>query len=313
MTLPISPPIAPALARSAAELPAGEDWLFERKWDGFRTIVFVDGDDVFVQSRNGKPMSRYFPELEFPRGRYVLDGELVIRDDSGDELFETLQGRIHPAESRVKMLSQETPATFIAFDLLADGDESLLALPFAERRERLETAAPEGIELTPLGDRDAAEGWLQTAEGAMAKKPAALYIPGKRDGMTKIKRVRTIDTVVMGWRPGKHEGTVGSLILGLYDTDGELRTIGHTSAFSAKRARELVDELAPYESGEHGSAAPSRWSADRDLEWRSLRPELVVEVSFDHRSGHRIRHGAKLLRFREDRDPGSCEISQLES
>ncbi len=303
----------PALAKAAAELPAGDDWLFERKWDGFRTIVFVDGDDVFVQSRNGKPMSRYFPELSFAPGHYVLDGELLIRDADGEEQFETLQGRIHPAESRVQMLSKETPASFIAFDLLAEGDESLLELPFAERRKRLESLGVPGIEITPLGDRDAAEGWLQTAEGAMAKKADALYVPGKRDGMIKIKRVRTIDTVVMGWRPGKHEGTVGSLILGLYDEDGELRTVGHTSAFNAKRAHELVDELAPYESGEHGSAAPSRWSADRDLEWRSLRPELVVEVSFDHRSGHRIRHGAKLLRFRSDRDPETCEISQLES
>ncbi len=313
MALPISPPLAPALARAAAELPAGDGWLFERKWDGFRTIVFVDGDEVFVQSRNGKPMSRYFPELRFPLGRYVLDGELVIRDDDGEEMFEALQERIHPAKSRVDMLAEKTPATFIAFDLLADGDEALLDTPFSKRRARLEALAPEGIELTPLGDRGAAEEWLQTAEGAMAKRADALYVPGKRDGMFKIKRVRTIDTVIVGWRPGKAEGTVGSLILGLYDPEGELRVVGHTSAFSAKRARELVDELAEYESGESGTAAPSRWTADRDLEWRSLRPELVVEVSFDHKSGHRIRHGAKLLRFRTDREPASCHISQLES
>ena len=213
MTLPISPPLGPALARAAAELPDGDGWLFERKWDGFRTIVFVDGDEVFVQSRNGKPMSRYFPELSFPNGRYVLDGELLIRDADGEEQFETLQGRIHPAESRVQMLAKETPATFIAFDLLAIGDESLLDTPFAERRKRLEKEAPNEIELTPLGDRAAAEGWLQTAEGTMAKKADARYVPGKRDGMFKIKRVRTIDTVVVGWRPGKAEGTVGSLIL----------------------------------------------------------------------------------------------------
>jgi ATP-dependent DNA ligase len=313
VTLPISPPLGPALARAAAELPDGDGWLFERKWDGFRTIVFVDGDEVFVQSRNGKPMSRYFPELSFPAGRYVLDGELVIRDADGEEQFETLQGRIHPAESRVQLLAKETPATFIAFDLLAIGDEGLLETPFGERRKRLEAEAPKAIELTPLGDRAAAEGWLQSAEGAMAKRADALYVPGKRDGMFKIKRVRTIDTVVVGWRPGKAEGTVGSLILGLYDPEGELRVVGHTSAFSAKRAKELVGELARFESGEHGTAAPSRWSSERDLEWRSLRPELVVEVSFDHRSGRRIRHGAKLLRFRDDRDPSSCEISQLES
>ena len=313
MTLPVSPPLAPALARAAAELPTGDEWVFERKWDGFRTVVFVDGDEVFVQSRNGKPMNRYFPELVFPPGRYVLDGELVIRDEHGQELFDALQGRIHPAESRVKMLAEQTPATFIAFDLIAEGDESLIDVPFEQRRARLEALQLKGIELTPLGDATAAGEWLDTAEGAMAKRRSAPYLSGKRDGMMKIKRVRTIDTVLVGWRPGKHEGTVGSLILGLYGDDGELHVVGHTSGFTAKRSRELVDELGPYESGDSGSAAPSRWSSDRDLEWRGLRPELVAEVSFDHRSGRRIRHGAKLLRFRDDRDPESCHIDQLDS
>ena len=275
--------------------PAGDGWLFERKWDGFRTIVFVDGDEVFVQSRNGKPMSRYFPELRFPPGRYVLDGELVIRDDDGEEMFEALQERIHPAKSRVDMLADQTPATFIAFDLLADGDEALLDTPFSQRRSRLEALAPEGIELTPLGDRDAAERWLQTAEGAMAKRADALYVPGKRDGMFKIKRVRTIDTVIVGWRPGKAEGTVGSLILGLYDPQGELRVVGHTSAFSAKRARELVDELAEYESGETAPRPPAAglptaiWSGGRfgpSWWWRSVSTTRAVTGSATAQSSY---------------------------
>jgi ATP-dependent DNA ligase len=314
VTLPLEPPLLPQLARSAPELPDGDGWVFERKWDGFRAIAFVDGDELHLQSRNGRPLVRYFPELRFPPGRYVLDGELVIRDSAGGEEFDALQERIHPAASRVAMLAERTPARFVAFDLLAHDDRSLLELPFAERRAALEAMIAEPLELAAATtDRAAAAEWLRDAEGVIAKRVDAAYLPGKREGMLKIKRVRTIDCVAVGWRPGKAKGTVGSIILGLYDDGEEPAVVGHTSGFTAARARELVDILAPYESGEQGTGAPSRWSADRDLEWRALRPELVVEVSFDHRSGRRIRHGAKLLRLREDRDPRSCRIDQLDS
>jgi len=313
MALPLQPPLMPQLARSAGELPEGDGWVFERKWDGFRAIAFVDGDEVHLQSRNGRPLSRYFPELRFPPGRYVLDGELVIRDAHGGEQFEALQERIHPAASRVAMLAERTPARFVAFDLLAQDGRALLELPFAERRAELERWVSDPVELAAATtDRATAEDWLQSTEGVIAKRVDAAYQPGKREGMLKIKRVRTIDCVAVGWRPGKAAGTVGSIILGLYDGD-DLAVVGHTSGFTAARARELVGVLEPYESGDHGTGAPSRWSSDRELEWRSLRPEIVVEVSFDHRSGRRIRHGARLLRFRDDRDPRSCEIDQLDS
>jgi ATP-dependent DNA ligase len=314
VTLPLEPPLLPQLARSASELPEGDGWVFERKWDGFRAIAFVDGDELHLQSRNGKPLGRYFPELRFPPGRYVVDGELVIRDSDGGEEFDALQERIHPAASRVAMLAESTPARFVAFDLLAHDDRSLLEVPFSERRASLEQMIAEPLELAAAtDDRSAASEWLRDTEGVIAKRVDAPYLPGKREGMLKIKRVRTIECVAVGWRPGKAEGTVGSIILGLYGDGEEPAVVGHTSGFTAARARELVDILAPYESGEHGTGAPSRWSADRDLEWRALRPELVVEVSFDHRSGRRIRHGAKLLRLREDRDPRSCRIDQLDS
>lgn len=313
MSLPLSPPLPTQLAVSARELPEGEGWSFEPKWDGFRAIAFVDGDDVFLQSRNGRPLGRYFPELRFPAGRYVLDGELVIRSEGGED-FGALQERIHPAASRVAMLAERTPATYVAFDLLAEDDRSLLELPFADRRAALEAMIADPLELTPATtDAGSASGWLHTAEGVMAKRVDAAYHPGKREGMQKIKRVRTIDCVVVGWRHGKAEGTAGSIILGLYDAEGGLHVVGHSSGFTAKRARELVGELTPLESGQSGTTAPSRWDSDRELEWRSLRPELVAEVSFDHKSGGCIRHGAKLLRWRPDRDPASCGIEQLDS
>lgn len=325
---PLSPPIQPQLARSRETLPAGEGWAYEPKYDGFRAIVFAGGEQPYVQSRGGKPLARYFPELELPAGRYAIDGELVTLDDDGREVFDALQNRIHPAESRVRMLAEQTPVLFRAFDLLARDDETLLEKPFAERRKALAElirgldGAAEGgpggwtagsIELTPLTlDPEAAEPWLERGEGVIAKELDAPYRPGERKGMVKIKRLRTIDAVVAGWRPGKEEGTVGSLILGLYDGD-ELRVVGHTSGLKAQEKRDLVARLAPYETGERGSADPSRWAADRDLEWISLRPELVLEVSFDHVAAGRIRHGSKILRWRTDRDPRSCTFEQLES
>jgi ATP-dependent DNA ligase len=314
MGLPLSSPLLPQLAKSAAELPIGDGWRYEPKFDGFRAVVFVDGDDMMIQSRGGKALGRYFPELRFPAGRYVLDGEIVIRDGAGREDFEALQSRIHPAASRVALLADEIPATFVAFDLLAVDDETLLDTPFARRRERLEQFVADPIALSPLvTTADEAAAWLETAEGVIAKDADAPYLPGERRGMVKIKRIRTIDCVVMGWRPGKAEGTVGSLILGCYEPDGRLRVVGHSSGFSAKQKKELPAFLAPYETGERGSADPSRWSADRDLEWVALRPELVVEITFDHASAGRIRHGTKVLRFRDDKPPAACTVDQLDA
>jgi ATP-dependent DNA ligase len=316
VALPLKPPVEPQLALSRKELPRGEEWVYEPKYDGFRALAFVERDEVFLQSRSGRPLRRYFPELEFPPGRYVIDGELVIVDADGREEFDRLQNRLHPAESRVRMLAAETPALFRAFDLLAEGRRKLLAKPFEERRAELEALVggfdgPGSLELTPIVQTaEEAEPLLQSGEGVIAKELAAPYRPGERKGMVKIKRLRTADCVVVGWRPGKEEGTVGSLILGLYEGD-ELRVVGHMSGIRAKQKRELVKTLAPYGTGDRGSGDPSRWDARRDLEWVVLRPELVVEVTFDHVSSNRIRHGAKLLRWREDKDPTECTFDQL--
>jgi ATP-dependent DNA ligase len=313
VTLPLSPPIKPQLALTRKLLPLGEEWAYEPKLDGFRAIVFVDGEDAYVQSRGGKELARYFPELSFAPGRWVLDGELVIRDAEGNLEFDALQQRIHPAQSRIELLSKEIPADYIVFDLLAEGDESLLEAPLAERRRRLEAIAKgAGLELTPLTpDAAQAETWLGSIEGVMAKQLDAPYQPGKRKGMAKVKRERTIDCVVMGWRPGKEEGTVGSLILGLYD-GGELRTVGHISGFSMAAKRSMREMLAPLETGESGTAEPSRWTGGRDLEWVALRPELVIEIGYDHAAAGRIRHGGRFHRFRDDKAPKDCKFDQLD-
>src|ERR1700712_1039706 len=230
MPLPLTPPLSPQLARSRTSLPEGDGWAYEPKFDGFRALVFVDGDEVVITSRNGKPLDRYFPEVvaSLPAGRYVLDGEIVA------ETFDTLGQRIHPAKSRIERLSVETPAHLIAFDLLAQADDVLLDLPYRERRERLVGAALPGVELAPVAwTADDARGWLDTEEGVIAKEADAPYRPGERVGMVKVKRVRTIDAVVMGWRPGKADGTLGAIILALYGPDGNLRVVGHSSGFSA--------------------------------------------------------------------------------
>jgi ATP-dependent DNA ligase len=267
VALPLSPPLEPQLARSRASLPEDEGWAYEPKYDGFRALAFVDGDEVYLQSRGKKPLRRYFPELAFPAGRYVLDG-----------------------------------------------DETLLELPLADRRTELQKLVSDPVRLAPsTASRAEAEPWLHSAEGVIAKRLDAPYRPGKRDGMVKVKRVRTMDCVVVGWRPGKEEGTVGSLILGLYDEAGELHVIGHTSGLKAAQKHQLVDELGPYETGERGAGDPSRWATERELEWIVLRPELVVEVSYDHASGGRIRHGTKLLRWREDKPPKACTLDQLDA
>jgi len=319
VSLPLKPPVAPELALSRKQLPEGDRYCYEIKLDGFRCLAFVDGEEVYLQSRNGRPLGRYFPELTFPPGRYVLDGEIVVRDGDGHEDFDALGQRIHPAASRIERLAGETPAAYVAFDLLARDDEELLERPFTERRAALEALlddkrfAASPVELMPtVASAAEAERWLQGAEGAIAKERDAPYRPGERKGMVKVKRVRTIDAVVVGWRPGKHEGTVGALILGLYDGD-ELRVVGHCSGLSAAEKKRLVGFLEPYETGERGSGDPSRWSAGRELEWIGLRPELVVEIDFDHVSAGRIRHGAKLRRWREDKPPRECTYDQLGS
>lgn len=313
MNLPLEPPIKPQLALTRKQLPVGEEWAYEQKLDGFRAIVFVDGDETYIQSRGAKALARYFPELSFPPGRYVLDGELVIRDAEGNLEFDALQSRIHPAESRIALLAGEIPADYVAFDLLAEGEESLLGVPFGERRARLEELAKgRPLELSVLSrDTARAEEWLRTTEGTMAKQLDALYLPGKRKGMAKVKREREIDCVVMGWRPGKEEGTVGSLILGLYDGE-DLRPVGHISGFTAETKRALRTLLEPLETGQSGTAEPSRWSGGRDLHWVALRPELVIEVGYDHAATGRIRHGARFRRFRDDKDPRECLFSDLD-
>lgn len=314
MALALKPPIQPQLARSRAELPVGEQWAYEPKYDGFRAIVFVDGEETMIQSRGGKPLARYFPELRFPPGRYVLDGEIVIDGADGAQDFDALSQRIHPAESRINMLAETTPARYLAFDLLALDGESVIAQPFAERRAALERAADGRIDLTPLTrTAEQAKPWLRRGEGVVAKELDAPYRPGERKGMVKVKRQRTIDAVVVGYRPGKEDGTVGSLILGLYDRSGRLRVVGHSSGLRATEKRALVKKLAPYETGARGHGDPSRWKAQKELEWIELRPELVVEVSFDHASGGRIRHGTRILRWRQDKGPGECAIEQMEA
>jgi ATP-dependent DNA ligase len=321
MALPLTPPVKPQLARPAKELPEGDGWRYEPKWDGFRTLVFRDGADIHLQSRNGRPMNRYFPEVipqiaALPEERLVLDGELIVVVD-GIQEFDLLGQRIHPAKSRVSMLAEHTPAAFVAFDVLAVGDDSLLDLPYDDRRARLEEIVARGsaVQLTPMtSDRDGAGGWLTgNSEGVIAKEAGSPYLPGERTGMLKIKRVRTADAVVQAFRYGKEPGTVGSLILGLYGDNGELHVVGHTSGFTAKQKRELVDVLEPYRTYERGAGEPSRWKSDEELVWEGLRPELVCEVAFDHITGHRIRHGAKFKRWRPDRDPRECRMEQLRS
>jgi ATP-dependent DNA ligase len=317
VSLPLKPPLKPQLALSRKELPIGEQYRYEIKLDGFRCLAFVDQAESFLQSRNGRPLSRYFPELIFPEGRYVLDGEIVVRDEAGREDFDALGQRIHLAVSRIERLAAETPAVFVAFDLLAHDDEVLLERSYDERRAALEALlADEPFSSAPLelmevaADPARAAEWLQDAEGAIAKERDAPYRPGERKGMVKVKRVRTIDAVLVGWRPGKEAGTVGALILGLYDGP-ELRVVGHCSGLSAKEKKRLVGFLEPYESGDRGSADPSRWSSGKELEWIGLRPELVVEIDFDHVSAGRIRHGAKLRRWRQDKPPADCSYAQL--
>ncbi|WP_307023958.1 ATP-dependent DNA ligase [Arthrobacter globiformis] len=342
MQLPVMPPVAPMLAKSVGAIPEGR-LSYEPKWDGFRSIIFRDGDDVEIGSRNEKPMTRYFPELvealkaNLPP-KCVLDGEIVLVGASGDRLdFDALQQRIHPAASRVKMLSEQTPAKFVAFDLLALGDEDFSGRPFAERRAALEQAfasASAPVHLTAATqDPELAGKWFHQFEGAgldgiIAKPLDGPYQPDKRV-MFKIKHERTADCVLAGYRVHKSgPDTIGSLLLGLYKPDGELASVGVVGAFPMKRRKELFEELQPlvtsfdehpwaWAKQEEGARTPrnaegSRWSAGKDLSFTPLRPERVLEVKYDHMEGERFRHTAQFVRWRPDRDPESCNFEQLE-
>ncbi len=342
MDLPVNPPVAPMLAKPTDAIPSG-DYVFEPKWDGFRSIVFRDGGEVEIGSRNERPMTRYFPELvaairaELPE-RCVIDGEIVIPDAEGRRLdFDALLQRIHPAASRVEMLSVATPAHFVAFDLLALGDEAWLERPFTSRRAALEevvAGAGSVIHLTPTTtDRDVAAGWFSQFEGAgldglIAKPAGGTYEPDKRV-MLKVKHERTADCVVAGYRIHKSgDGAIGSLLLGLYTDDGRLASVGVVGAFPMARRKELFDELQPlvttfdahpwnwaqHEAGERTprKAEGSRWNAAKDLSFIPLRPERVVEVRYDQMEGPRFRHTTQFARWRPDREPRSCTYAQLE-
>jgi ATP-dependent DNA ligase len=334
MTLPVRPPLKPMLAKLVPEIPAGA--LYEPKFDGFRCIIFRDGDKVTLGSRNERPLDRYFPEIveavrsELP-DRCVVDGEIVLMQDGRLE-FELLQQRIHPAASRVKMLARETPAAFVAFDLVALGDESLVDRPFAERRKALEDAlgsARPPVYVTPATDSlEQAKEWFTSLEGAgadgiIAKPPDIKYVPDKRV-MFKIKHERTADCVVAGFRWYKSGDGIGSLLLGLHSDEG-FWPVGVAASFSAAARKKLVDELSPYRlkpgephpwspegETEKLPGEPSRWSQGKDQSWEPLRPERVVEVSYDYMEGHRFRHVTHFVRWRPDREPASCTFDQLE-
>ena len=339
----ISPPIEPMLAKIADELPREAGFMFEPKWDGFRAIVFRNGDEAYLQSRDLRPLNRYFPELEralaqaLPKG-CVIDGEIVVVGASGLD-FDALQQRLHPAASRVAKLASATPASFVAFDLLAAGGRSTMELPQAERRTRLErllgqVARP--VHLTPMTrDRAVAEDWLRRFEGAgldgvVAKPESARYQPGKR-AMLKIKHARTADCVVAGFRWYRDtRDAVGSLLLGLYNDAGVLQHVGVTSSFTMAMRRQLADELDPLRKNalenhpwrdwanatdadaNRMPGAQSRWSGGKDLSWEALRPERVCEVKYDHMQGDRFRHAAVFVRWRPDKPPQDCRYDQLE-
>jgi ATP-dependent DNA ligase len=332
--LPFQPPLQHMLAKAAEAIPAGDGWTYEPKWDGFRALVFFDDSGVYLQSRDLKPLGRYFPELEarlasvLPRP-LVLDGEIVIATEHGLD-FEALQMRIHPAASRVRMLAENTPSSFVAFDLLADGGTDLRDWSYGERRAGLEAllgnaAAP--VYLTPAThDRSLAQDWFELFEGdgldgVIAKRVDEAYKPGRRDWL-KIKHLRTVDCVVAGfrWNRGEEGRSVGSLLLGLHDDAGILHFVGHTSSFKAQEKRDLVGFLDPYVSDADDGfgrgrtpGEPSRWTGDRDMTWVRLRPELVCEITFDYLQGPRFRHAATFKRWRYDKPPLACTFDQIET
>jgi ATP-dependent DNA ligase len=344
MQLPVMPPFKPMLAKAVHAIPADDGYIFEPKWDGFRCIVFRDGDEIELGSRNERPLTRYFPELLGPLAevlpeRCVVDGELVIVTAGGLD-FDALQQRIHPAESRVDRLAGETPASFVAFDLLALDDDDLQTMPFGERRARLEqllSDATPPIHLCPTTtDVDVATDWFERFEGAgfdgvMAKRPTDEYQSDKR-AQLKVKHKRTADVVVAGYRRHKDGEGIGSLLLGIHDDDGNLNSLGVATSFTKQRRSELVDELKPYEAGpdedhpwrewadaaahQEGTRLPggqSRWNAKKDLSFTPLRCELVAEVAYENlQGGARLRHPARFVRWRPDKTPEQCRYDQLE-
>ena len=343
MNLPVNPPVLPMLSKRVGELPADGAWIFEPKWDGFRSLIFRDGDEIVIQSRDGKSLNRYFPELLEPLrsqlpARCVLDGEIVLARDNGLD-FEALQLRIHPAASRVKLLSEQIPASIVFFDLICEGERDLRGEPFQSRRRELESllasAAPP-IHLTPAThDSSVASDWFRRFEGAgldgvMAKPATGAYEPDKRV-MLKVKHERDCDCVVAGfrWHKKGERTLVGSLLLGLFDDAGALQHVGVCASFTEAKRAELAEFLTPYrrealanhpwkawaESGGEGQRMPggqSRWSQGKDLSWEPLRPELVVEVAYEHMQGTRFRHLAHFRRWRTDKKPGDCTYAQLE-
>jgi ATP-dependent DNA ligase len=348
VTLPFKGPIEPMLSKLSPQLPAGDDWIFEPKWDGFRALIFKDGDAITIQSRDLKPLGRYFPELEAPLReqlpeRIVLDGEVVIV--IGGRLdFDAMLMRIHPAKSRVAMLAEQAPASYVTWDVLAIGDEDLRALPQLERRARLEAALAAvrpPIHVSPMTrDRAVATDWFERFEGAgldgvMAKPVGLTYTPGKRL-MLKIKHARTADCVAAGfrWYKDSRDKAIGSLLLGLFDDKGVLHHVGVTAAFKASEREKLVTELAPLREGARENhpwkdwadwqdaadadptrrvpGAKSRWNRGKDLSWEPLRIERVCEVGYDHMQGTRFRHGTHFKRWRFDKRPEDCRYDQLE-
>ncbi len=344
MRLPVNPPVSPMLAKAVKAMPDGDDMLYEPKWDGFRCIVFRDGDEIELGSRNGRPLTRYFPEVveairgQFPT-RVVIDGELVIVSADGLD-FDALQLRLHPAASRVQKLAAEIPASFVAFDLLGLGDDDARTLPLRDRHkllvDLLSNVEPPLYVSPATTDFDQAVDWFNRFEGAgfdgvIAKRLADPYKEGERIQF-KVKHERTADCVVAGFRWHKSGGVIGSLLLGLHDGDGRLHHVGVCGAFSNARRKEMVDELAVYrddaleghpwrdwaeaaahEKGQRLPGGQSRWNAGKDMSWEPLRPELVCEVAYDHLQGDRFRHAAQFRRWRPDRDAASCKYDQLEA
>ncbi len=349
LNLAVNPPVLPMLAKRVGELPPGEGWIFEPKWDGFRTLIFRDGDEIFIQSRDQKPLNRYFPELvsvlteQLPI-RCVLDGEIVIAGNDGLD-FDALQMRLHPAESRVRKLAGEIPASVVLFDLLCENDRSLCETPFGERRTKLESllsSAKPPLHLTPATrERAIAADWFRRFEGAgldgvIAKAESGTYQPNKRV-MLKVKHERECDCVVAGfrWHKRGEKTAVGSLLLGLYDDSGNLEHVGVCASFTNAKRLELVEFLGPYrenaldghpwrawaegepdedeeEEPHRRPGAQSRWSAGKDLSWEPLRPDLIVQVAYDHMQGNRFRHTAQFRRWRNDKQPRDCTFDQLE-